>query len=71
MKKHWMPSRRWLLCALGLSLMVAAGPVKTAQATTCIKGSCNTNADCNPACLAYTGYPVKGVCSAHCCFCPE
>jgi hypothetical protein len=71
MKNRWKPTRLALLCALGLSLIVAAGSAKTAQATTCVKGSCNTNADCDSVCLAYTGYPVKGVCSAHCCFCPE
>jgi hypothetical protein len=72
MNKRWMLGRRSLLCALGLSLMVAAVPARTARATTCPKGSCLTNVDCGVSrCEPYTGIPVAGVCSFHCCVCPE
>jgi hypothetical protein len=72
MKMNWMLGRRLLLCAFGLSLVVVAGPAKTARAATCPKGSCVTNADCSAAhCQIYTGYPAAGICAFHCCFCPE
>lgn len=69
-----MLSRLALLCGLGLSLLVASGQERVAQATACPSGwpACSSNDVCVSYCT-----PIYGVmghfCNTHthCCVCAE
>ncbi len=71
MKKRWTPGRLLLLCAFGLSLVIALGQERPATALVCPGGApeCATPANCADFCQAQNGSP-RAICNrAHCCVC--
>ena len=71
MKMNWMSGRRWLLCAFGLSLVVALGQGRSATALVCPGGApqCSTPANCASFCQAQNGSPGAICNRVHCCVC--